>query len=63
MANDHWRASFDGYVLKLWGLPKASYGMAEDILEEYTDLPPKEAALVFGENHGLERTKNNLRNR
>lgn len=63
MANDHWRESFDGYVLKLWGLPKASYGMAEDILEEYTDLAPQEAALVFGENHGLQRTKHPLHHR
>ncbi len=63
MANDHWRVSFDGYVLQLWGLPKASYGMAEDILEEYTELSPREAALVFGENHGLQRTKNPVRNR
>lgn len=63
MATDHWRVSFDGYVLKLWGVPKASYGIAEDLLDEYTELRPYEAALVFGENHGLQRSKNTLHHR
>ncbi len=53
MPTDYWRQSFDDHVLKMWGVPKASYGMAEDILEEYSSLSPSEAARVFGEQHDL----------
>lgn len=53
MPTDFWRQSFDDHVLKLWGVPKASYGMAEDVLEEYEGLSPREAALLFGENNDL----------
>lgn len=55
MPTDFWRQSFDAHVLKLWGIPKASYGIAENDLEEYSDLTPYEAALVFGENHDCKR--------
>lgn len=57
MPTDYWRQSFDDHVLRQWGVPKASYGLAEDVLDEYVNLSPYEAAMIFGESHDLAKRK------
>ncbi len=50
---DKWLGDLDGFMKQFWGIDHVDAGMDERTLARYRDLPPKEAALAFGEDYDL----------
>lgn len=55
MVPDSWLTSFDYYMVKFFGINHDDAGMDEEDLLRYTDLEPREAALVYGEDYDLDK--------
>lgn len=55
MVTDAWLESFDSYLRKFFHITHIDAGMSDADLERYSDLEPREAALVFGEDYDLDR--------
>lgn len=55
MVSDSWLASFDHHLMKFFGINHVDAGMDEEVLLRYTDLEPREAALVYGEDYDLDK--------
>ena len=54
MISDSWLAAFDEHLMKLFGINHIDAGLNDEQLLRYTDLEPREAALVFGEDYDLD---------
>ena len=54
MVPESWLATFDKHLLKLFGINHVDAGLDNERMLAYTDLEPREAALVFGEDYGLD---------
>ena len=50
-----WLEAFDKELLHLFAIGHCDAGMDEYLLGCYADLPPREAALAFGNDYDLER--------
>lgn len=55
MISQQWLSSFDEHMLKFFGINHIDAGIDDERLLAYTDLEPREAALVFGEDYDLDR--------
>jgi len=53
--NATWLRAFDCELRHLFGIDHGDAGMDEQLLRLYADLPPREAALAFGNDYDLER--------
>ncbi|WP_414491565.1 hypothetical protein [Stenotrophomonas maltophilia] len=53
--NAQWRTAFNAALQAHFALTIQDAGLTDTELSRYSDLPPKEAALTFGEDHDLER--------
>lgn len=54
MIPESWLAAFDEHLLELFGINHVDAGLDDERMLAYTDLEPREAALVFGENYDLD---------
>ena len=54
MVSESWLAAFDEHLLKLFGINHVDAGLDDERMLAYIDLEPREAALVFGEDYGLD---------
>ena len=54
MVSENWLAAFDEHLLKLFGINHVDAGLDDERMLAYTDLEPREAAIVFGEDYGLD---------
>lgn len=50
-----WLKAFDEAMLGLFAIDHSDAGMDEFLLGCYADLPPREAALAFGDDYDLDR--------
>lgn len=50
-----WLEAFDEAMLGVFAIDRADAGMDQHLLECYSDLPAREAALAFGEDYELSR--------
>jgi len=50
-----WLNAFDEAMLGLFAIDHSDAGMDEFLLGCYADLPPREAALAFGDDYDLDR--------
>lgn len=50
-----WRDCFYAQIKTLFGMTVEDVSMSNTDLEHYMDLEPREAALVYGEENGLDR--------
>jgi len=50
-----WLKAFDEAMLGLFAIDHSDAGMDECLLGCYADLPPREAALAFGDDYDLDR--------
>jgi len=50
-----WLKAFDEAMLGLFAIDHSDAGMDEFLLACYADLPPREAALAFGDDYDLDR--------
>lgn len=50
-----WRDCFYAQIKTLYGMSIEDVGMSNADLEHYMDLEPREAAMVYGEEHDLTR--------
>lgn len=50
-----WISQFDHHLKELFAIDHVDAGMDESDLRLYSDLPPREAALAFGDDYDLER--------
>ncbi|MGE6334969.1 hypothetical protein [Stenotrophomonas sp. NPDC077659] len=50
-----WLKAFDEAMLRLFAIDHSDAGMDQFLLGCYADLPPREAALAFGNDYDLER--------
>ncbi len=55
MIHHFWLEEFDRLMLKFFGINHIDAGLSEDDLYRYTDMEPREAALVYGEDYDLKR--------
>ena len=55
MISDSWLNSFDHYLKKLFGIDHKDAGISDEQLLAYTDLEPRDAALMYGEDYDLDR--------
>jgi len=55
MIPDLWLNSFDEHLKKFFGIDHHDAGLSDEHLLRYTDLEPREAALVYGEDYDLDR--------
>lgn len=55
MVPDSWLAAFDEHLLSLFGINHIDAGLDDEQLLRYTDLEPREAALVYGEDYDLDK--------
>lgn len=53
MISDSWLSAFNEHLMKFFGINHIDAGLDDEQLLRYTDLEPREAALVFGEDYGL----------
>lgn len=51
----NWRECFYAQLRTLYGMSVEDVCMSDADLEHYMDLEPREAALVYGEDNGLDR--------
>ena len=54
MVPESWLVAFDKHLLKLFGINHVDAGLDDERMLAYIDLEPREAALVFGEDYGLD---------
>lgn len=52
---DKWLNDFDGFMKQFFGIDSNDAGVSEERLIPYRNLPPREAALEFGEEYDLDR--------
>ena len=50
-----WLSKLDDAMKMLFAIDHDDAGMSEEVLLRYSDLPPREAALQFGEDYDLQR--------
>lgn len=50
-----WLKAFDEAMLALFAIDHSDAGVNEFLLGCYADLPPREAALAFGDDYNLDR--------
>lgn len=50
-----WLSDFDAAMVRYFLIDHAGAGMDETVLLRYADLPPRAAALQFGEDYELQR--------
>jgi len=55
MIDSEWLKAFDEALLALFSIDHSDAGMDEFLLGCYADLPPRDAALAFGEDYDLDR--------
>jgi len=53
--DSEWLKAFDEALLALFAIDHSDAGMDEFLLGCYADLPPRDAALAFGEDYDLDR--------
>lgn len=53
--DSEWLEAFDEALLALFAIHHSDAGMDEFLLGCYADLPPRDAALAFGEDYDLDR--------
>ena len=53
--DSEWLKAFDKALLELFAINHSDAGMDEFLLGCYADLPPRDAALAFGEDYDLDR--------
>lgn len=53
--DSEWLKDFDEALLALFAINHSDAGMDEFLLGCYVDLPPRDAALAFGEDYDLDR--------
>ena len=53
--DSEWLRAFDEALLALFAIDHSDAGMDEFLLGCYADLPPRDAALAFGEDYDLDR--------
>jgi hypothetical protein len=53
--DEEWLKAFDEAMLGLFAIDHIDAGMDEFLLGCYADLPPREAALAFGDDYDLDR--------
>ncbi|MGE8260469.1 hypothetical protein [Stutzerimonas nitrititolerans] len=53
--DSEWLKAFDEALLALFAINHSDAGMDEFLLGCYADLPPRDAALAFGEDYDLDR--------
>ncbi|MGV8942631.1 hypothetical protein [Thermomonas sp.] len=51
----NWLSGLDDAMKLFFAIDHDDAGMSEDVLLRYADLPPREAALQFGEDYDLPR--------
>lgn len=54
MVPESWLVAFGKHLLKLFGINHVDAGLDDERMLAYIDLEPREAALVFGEDYGLD---------
>ena len=54
MIPETWLNTFDEHMMKFFGINHVDAGLDDEQLLRYTDLEPKEAALIFGEDYDLD---------
>ncbi|MGE6334966.1 hypothetical protein [Stenotrophomonas sp. NPDC077659] len=55
LINTEWLQAFDHELRHLFAIDHRDAGMDEHTLALYADLPPREAALAFGNDYDLDR--------
>lgn len=58
MVPESWLHAFDEHMKAFFGIDHQDAGLSDEELLRYTDLEPKEAALVYGEDYDLDRIDN-----
>ncbi|WP_164074609.1 hypothetical protein [Stenotrophomonas maltophilia] len=53
--DEEWLKAFDEAMVGLFAIDHSDAGMDEFLLGCYADLPPREAALAFGDDYDLDR--------
>lgn len=55
MIPDTWLNAFDVHMKKFFAINHKDAGVSDEQLLAYTDLEPRDAALMYGEDYDLER--------
>lgn len=56
LVDPNWLREFDSEMKRLFAIDHSEAGMGSKELSRYSDMPPREAALCFGEDYDLQRT-------
>lgn len=56
MISETWLAAFDKNLKNFFSIDHKEAGLSDEQLLAYTDLEPKDAALMYGEDYDLDRT-------
>lgn len=51
----NWLEAFNKHLTTLYGINHKDAGASDEELLRYTDLEPREAAIVYGEDYDIER--------
>lgn len=56
MISETWLAAFDKNLKNFFSIDHKDAGLSDEQLLAYTDLEPRDAALMYGEDYNLDRT-------